>query len=469
MLTDFLSDKIRQQLPFEPTEEQTQLINELSLFLLSKEKDSLFLLKGYAGTGKTSIIGSLIKVLNEVQSKTMLMAPTGRAAKVFTSYANHPATTVHKKIYRQKSASDFHFEPAINLHKHTLFIVDEASMISNTQSGSSIFGSGRLLDDLIHFVYNGEGCRLLLMGDDAQLPPVGQQGSPALEKGVLEAYGFTVHNFSLSKVVRQSEASGILFNATAIRNEMTQWNPTQKPTLTISNFSDIKRIKGDELIDALIATYNNTGISNSLVITRSNKSALLYNRGIRNQVLQKEEELSSGDLLMVNKNNYFWSKNYENLEFIANGDSFEVVRIKKQHELYDLHFADVSLRFLDYDMEIDARILMESLYAETPADIENLNRKLFEKVSEDYMDIGNKKDRMKKIMADEYYNALQVKFGYAVTCHKAQGGQWDTVFIDQGYLPEILNSDYLNWLYTAITRAVAKVYLVNFSDDFFNK
>ena len=468
MLSNFLSSKIIQQLPFEPNKEQLLLIDELGEFLLSQQSEMLFMLKGYAGTGKTSIIGALIKVIDELKQKAVLMAPTGRAAKVFSSYANHPAFTIHKKIYRQKSISEYAFQLAENLHKHTLFIVDEASMINNS-SGKSIFGSGALLDDLISYVYSGEGCRLLLIGDDAQLPPVGDNYSPALEKSKLESYGFSVIDFGLTQVVRQSEKSGILFNATTIRNLINEQRIAEKPTFTLAGYADIQKLSGEDIIEAINSTYNKVGIENSIIITRSNKRAAIYNKGIRYQVLQKEDELSTGDLLMIGKNNYFWSKNYENLEFIANGDIMEVVRIRKHYHLYDLHFVDATLQFLDYEQEIDARLLVDSLYTETPADMEVLNKKIFEQVSEDFIDIGNKRERMKKIMENEYFNALQVKFAYAVTCHKAQGGQWDTVFIDQGQLPENLPNDYLNWLYTAITRAISHVYLVNFPEEFFEK
>ncbi len=467
MLSNYISTKIIQQLPFEPNQEQMNLIDQLSLFLVDQQHEGLFLLKGYAGTGKTSIIGALIKVVDEFKQKAILMAPTGRAAKVFSSYANHPAFTIHKKIFRQKSMTEFSFQLAENLHKHTLFIVDEASMINNSTFGQSVFGSGSLLDDLISYVYSGEGCRLLLLGDDAQLPPIGDNYAPALEKNRLEGYGLQVSHFTLTQVVRQSEKSGILFNATHIRTLINQEEFNKKPSFTLAGFNDIKKLSGEELIDAIHNSYNKAGIENSIIITRSNKRAAIYNKGIRNQVLQKEEELSTGDLLMVGKNNYFWSKNYENLEFIANGDILKIIRIRKHYHLYNLHFVDATLCFLDYEQEIDARLLVDSLYAETPADMELLNKKLFEQVSLDYAEIGNKRERMKQIMENPYYNALQVKFAYAVTCHKAQGGQWDTVFIDQGKLPDELPNNYLNWLYTAFTRSISTLYLVNFEKEYF--
>ncbi|MDR3704879.1 MAG: AAA family ATPase [Paludibacteraceae bacterium] len=469
MLSNFLVKKITEQLPFIPTDEQQLLIEQLAEFLMSQKTDELFLLRGYAGTGKTSVVAALIKAIIEFKQKAILMAPTGRAAKVFSSYSGHTAFTIHKKIYRQKSMTDFRFELAENLHKHTLFIVDEASMIANGSQGDSTFGSGRLLDDLISYVYSGEGCRLLLMGDDAQLPPVGQNESPALEIKNLESYMLSVSEFCLQQVVRQSSESGILHNATLIRNFIhTGQAIGEKPKFELAGFNDIKKLSGSELIDTLNSVYNNVGIENSIVITRSNKQATIYNKGIRYQVLQKEDEISSGDLLMVVKNNYFWAKNYEHLEFIANGDIVEISRVKKYHEMYNLHFADVSLRFLDYDYELDARILLDSLHAETPAEMEAINKKLFSNVAEDYADIGNKRERMKQITENEYYNALQVKFAYAVTCHKAQGGQWDTVLIDQGYVGDELTEDYYHWLYTAITRASKKLYLVNFAKEFFS-
>jgi exodeoxyribonuclease-5 len=468
MLSNFLVKKITEQLPFTPTDEQQLLIERLAEFLMSQKTDELFLLRGYAGTGKTSVVAALIKAIIEFKQKAILMAPTGRAAKVFSSYSGHTAFTIHKKIYRQKSMTDFRFELAENLHKHTLFIVDEASMIANGSMGDNTFGSGRLLDDLISYVYSGEGCRLLLMGDDAQLPPVGQNESPALEVKNLEGYMLSVPEFCLQQVVRQSSESGILHNATLIRNFIhTVQSTSEKPKFELTGFEDIKKLSGSELIDTLNSVYNNVGIENSIVITRSNKQATIYNKGIRYQVLQKEDEISSGDLLMVVKNNYFWAKNYEHLDFIANGDIVEIVRVKKHHEMYDLHFADVSLRFLDYDYELDARVLLDSLHAETPAEMEAINKKLFANVAEDYADIGNKRERMKRITENEYYNALQVKFAYAVTCHKAQGGQWDTVLIDQGYVGDELTEDYYHWLYTAITRASKKLYLVNFAKEFF--
>lgn len=467
MLSSFLSKKIEEKLQFTPTSEQKELIEQLSVFLMSQKTDELFLLKGYAGTGKTSIVGALIKALTEFKQKTVLMAPTGRAAKVFSSYSGQNALTIHKKIYRQKSMAEFRFELTDNLHKHTLFIVDEASMIANGSNTDSVFGSGRLLDDLVSYIYSGESCRLILLGDDAQLPPIGQNESPALNIDYMQGFSLSINPFCLQQVVRQTSDSGILHNATLIRNQIQEHNIGPKPQFELQDFKDFIRVSGSDIIETLNKTYNEAGVENSIVITRSNKQANLYNKGIRLQVLQKEDEISAGDLLMITKNNYHWAKNYEQLEFIANGDIVEITRVRRHYEMYDLRFADISLRFLDYDYELDARILLDSLHTETPAAAEELNKKLFVNVSEDYADIGNKRERMKQITSNEFYCALQVKFAYAVTCHKAQGGQWDTVFIDQGYVGEELTEDYYHWLYTALTRASSKLYLINYQKEYF--
>jgi exodeoxyribonuclease-5 len=470
MLNRFLIDKIRSHLPFEPTAQQAALIESLSVFLTSQEREKAFLLKGYAGTGKTSVVSALVKTFDELQQKVMLLAPTGRAAKVLSHYSGHPAFTIHKKIYRQKSAADFIFTLDNNLHKHTLFIVDEASMIANLSGEGSMFGSGQLLDDLVQYVYGSDGCSMILLGDTAQLPPVMQPVSPALELSKLQSFGLNVTDFTLTQVVRQAEESGILFNATALRNNLLEERTHLHPQFEVASFTDIRNLPGDELIDTLQAEYNKTGVEETIVITRSNKRANLYNNGIRARVFQKEEELSGGDLVMVVKNNYFWSKDYPEMEFIANGDVAEVQRILRYKELYGFRFADVLLRFIDYDCEIEARILVEALQAETPASLNDMNKKLYEAVSEDYAHIGNRRERAKEMQKNEFYNALQVKFAYAVTCHKAQGGQWQTVFIDQGNIPEEqLNTDYYRWLYTALTRATEKVYLVSFAKEFFKE
>ncbi|ADQ78994.1 exonuclease V subunit alpha [Paludibacter propionicigenes WB4] len=467
MLQNYIASCIRAQLPFDPTEQQTQLIEELGVFLMSTDKDKAFLLKGYAGTGKTSVVSALVRAFNELKQKTVLLAPTGRAAKVISGYSGFPAFTIHKKIYRQKSMSEFRFQLADNLHTHTLFIVDEASMISNTGSETA-FGSGRLLDDLVQFVYGSDGCSLLLLGDTAQLPPVMQPHSPALERDKLLGYGLKVYDFTLTHVVRQALESGILHNATLLRQQLLDERTTEFPRFELEGFSDIRKLSGMELIDEIQRSYDGVGVEDTIVVTRSNKRAGIYNNGIRARVMMKEDELSGGDLLMVTRNNYFWNKPYKEIDFIANGDILQIVRVGKHHTIYDFRFVDLTLRSLDYEWEIDARIWLDALQAESPAVMNEMTNKLFEAVLEDYPEITTKREKYKKVLENEYYNALQVKFAYAVTCHKAQGGQWKKVFVDPGQIvQEQLNSDFYRWLYTALTRASETVYLVNFPETAF--
>ncbi len=467
MLHNFIASRIEAQLPFEPTEQQTQLIEALGIFLMSTDNEKCFLLRGYAGTGKTSVVSALVRALNELKQKTMLLAPTGRAAKVIAGYSGFPAFTIHKKIYRQKSMSEFKFQLADNLNTHTLFIVDEASMISNTGTEST-FGSGRLLDDLVEFVYSGQGCSLLLLGDTAQLPPVMQPHSPALERDKLMGYGLKVHEYILTHVVRQALESGILHNATLLRQQLLEEKTSEFPKFELEGFSDIKKLGGMELIDEIQRSYEGVGVEDTIVVTRSNKRANMYNNGIRARVMMKEDELTNGDLLMVTRNNYFWNKPYKEIDFIANGDILQVMRVRKHHEMYGFRFVDLTLRSLDYDWEIDARIWLDALQAESPGVMNEMTNKLFQAVAEDYPEIMTKKELYKKILENEYYNALQVKFAYAVTCHKAQGGQWKKVFVDSGQISEEqLNSDFYRWLYTALTRATETVFLVNFPEKTF--
>jgi len=462
MLQNFIASRIHAQLPFEPTEQQTQLIELLGAFLMSTDNEKVFLLRGYAGTGKTSVVSALVRALNELKQKTVLLAPTGRAAKVISGYSGFPAFTIHKKIYRQKSMSEFRFQLADNLHTHTLFIVDEASMISNTGTETT-FGSGRLLDDLIEFVYGGEGCSLLLLGDTAQLPPVMQPHSPALEPDKIIGYGLHLQQFTLTHVVRQALESGILHNATLLRQQLIEEKTDEFPLFELEGFSDICKLNGTELLDEIQRSYDGVGVEDTIVVTRSNKRANIYNNGIRARVMMKEDELSSGDLLMITRNNYFWNKPYKEIDFIANGDILQVTRVRKYHEIYGFRFVDLSLRSLDYDWEIDARIWLDALQSDSPAAMNEKTNKLFQAVAEDYPEITTKKLLYKKILENEYYNALQVKFAYAVTCHKAQGGQWKKVFIDPGQInDDQLNSDFYRWLYTALTRATETVFLVNF-------
>ena len=469
MISDFFLDKIKQNFPFEPTSQQQEALEKIVSFLFSQKEEALFLLRGYAGTGKSSLLGALVKTMTEFKQKTILLAPTGRAAKVFSSYANHPAFTIHKKIYRQqKFAGDFgSFGLMDNLHKDTLFIVDEASMISNNGLDSSYFGTGRLLDDLIHYVYSGENCRLLLIGDSAQLPPVMEDDSPALQTAVLEGYGLEVHEAMLSQIVRQAESSGILYNATNIRNALNEGNTEAYPKLILNDFPDIVRINGEDLIDEISSAYDREGLENTMIISRSNKRSNIYNQGVRNRILYKEEELSTGDMLMVTKNNYHWTENIEGIDFLANGEIVEVLRIRREQELYGFRFRDVLVRSIDYDIELEIKILMDTLYSDAAGLTRERSEELFLNIMEDYSDISTRPAKMKKLKTDPFYNAVQVKFAYAVTCHKAQGGEWDTVFLDLGYISEEhLGIGFYRWLYTAITRAGKKLYLVNLPDEF---
>ena len=469
MVNTYLGQQIKTNFPYKPTFEQENVVKILANFLFCRKMDVLFLLKGYAGTGKTSLIGALVKTMDQLEQKCILMAPTGRAAKVFSHYAGHPAYTIHKKIYRQKSFSNEvdNFSINDNLHQHTLFIVDEASMIANDGLSGSMFGTGRLLDDLIQYVYSGQGCRLMLIGDTAQLPPVGEEESPALSADALKGYGLEVYEGMLTEVVRQLHDSGILWNATELRRYIAEEDYFTLPPIRVEGFPDIKVVPGNELIETINDCYEQVGMDETIVVCRSNKRANIYNKGIRNTILYREEELESGDLLMVAKNNYFWTEGCKEIDFIANGDIAEVRRVRREREMYGFRFADVTLRFSDYnDMELEATVLLDTLHTESPALPKEMNDKLFYAVLEDYADITVKRERMKKMKSDPYYNALQVKYAYAVTCHKAQGGQWKRVFLDQGYMTEdMLSSDYFRWLYTAFTRATETLYLVNWPKE----
>lgn len=469
MINSYLSRQITQNFPYNPTEDQLFALNSLSDFLLSEQTDSLLLLKGYAGTGKTSLVGALVKTMTELQQKSILLAPTGRAAKVFSGYAGQKAYTIHKKIYRQKAFSNepTGFLPADNLHKDTLFIVDEASMIANSGVDSFIFGTGRLLDDLIQYVYAGDNCRLILMGDVAQLPPVMQTESPALNPEILRGYNLGVTEVTLTQVVRQGEDSGILFNATRLRDALRNNTVEIFPKLKLKGFPDFQKVNGEELIEEISAAYSRDGLEETMIISRSNKRATIYNNGIRNRILYREEELSSGDRLMVAKNNYYWTAGSKEMDFIANGEIVQVLRVRRTTEMYGFRFADVLVRFQDYDIELDIKLLLDTLQTDSPALPKELNDKLFFTILEDYDDIPTKAGKMKKMKADPYYNVLQIKYAYAVTCHKAQGGQWMNVFLDIGYITEeMLGEDFYRWLYTAFTRATHRLYLINLPDEF---
>ena len=490
MIQDELKYRIRQALGLTPTTEQEQAIDVFTQFMTDRSEQVVMILRGSAGTGKTTLAGAIVKALAALKQKLILLAPTGRAAKVFSLYAGHAAYTIHRRIYRQKTAGDLSsFNLNNNLNRDTLFIIDEASMISNLGFGEAAFGSGCLLDDLMEFVYNGQNCRMLLIGDKAQLPPVGEEESPALMADVLRGYGMTVYECDLNQVLRQSEASGLLWNATRIRgyggtgvrgyensfeaggNLAPPYPRTPVlPRIRISGFPDIQVVPGDELIESLASSYSRVGMDETMVITRSNKRANIYNQGIRNTVLDREDELCRGDLLMIVKNNYFWSqetgvRSQESggIDFIANGDRAVVQRVRNTHELYGFRFAEVTMTFPDYDdYELTATVLLDTLTSEAPALTREQQEQLFNAVMEDYADIPVKADRIAKLKTDRYYNALQVKFAYAVTCHKAQGGQWAHIYLDQGYMTDdMLTPDYIHWLYTAFTRATEKLFLVN--------
>jgi len=464
MLNQFFLEQIKKNFPFEPTGEQYEVMEKWGDFLFNRNNDSLFLLKGYAGSGKSSLVGAIVKTLNELKQKSVLLAPTGRAAKVFSAYSGQNAYTIHKKIYRQKEFSNepTGFVLADNLHKHTLFIVDEASMISNDGLDFSFFGSGRLLDDLIHYVYSGEGCRLVLLGDSAQLPPVLQTESPALDLSVLQGYGLMVCSMTLTEVVRQAKTSGILTNATLLRKQMETNQTNDFPKLNARNGEDVQVVNGEDLLETIQDCYHRDGLDETIVITRSNKQANGFNNAIRNRILYREEELTAGDLLMVVKNNYHWAKDEESIDFIANGDLMEIRRVRRMQELYGFRFCDVTARFPDYDTEIDLKILLETLHTDSPALPKELSDKLFYAIWEDYADIPGKREKMQQMKANPFYNVVQVKYAYAVTCHKAQGGQWKNVFLDLSYIPrDRLGIDFYRWLYTAFTRATERVFLIN--------
>lgn len=470
MLKNHIVAILKENLGYEPTSSQEALMDVLADFILRPDRKEVLLVKGFAGTGKTTIVSALVKTLQHFRLRSVLMAPTGRAAKVFASFAGKTAYTIHKKIYRQKSTKDGFgkFVLEKNLHHKTIFLVDEASMISNQNRELSIFGSGRLLDDLITYVYNENSCKLILIGDTAQLPPVGLEISSALDKKILEGYGLEVHEVFLSDIVRQALGSGILMNATSIRNQIES-NDIHLPSLNLKDFDDIIRVSGEDLIEEITGAYDKSGMEGSMIVVRSNKMANKYNAGIRNQILWKESEIATGDYIMVVKNNYFWADDEHRIDFIANGDIAEIRKIIAYQEQFGCRFADLVLKFPDYnDVELEAKVLLDTIMLEAPSLNENQNKELFYKVLEDYPETKSKKQQFDQVRNDPFFNALQIKFAYAVTCHKAQGGQWPVVFIDQGYLnQEMINIEYLRWLYTAVTRATQKLYLVNFREEYF--
>lgn len=468
MLEDFIIGRIKAELPFEPNEEKEGLFKALGAFLVSRDARKAFILRGYAGTGKTSVMSALVRALAGLKQPCVLLAPTGRAAKVLSRYSGFPAYTIHKQIYRQNQLGSESFSLSDNLHRNTLFIVDEASMLSGARDNPT-FGSGCLLDDLVKYVYQGRGCSLLLLGDDAQLPPVGSTNSPALEADYMaSSYQLSVFSYQLSAVARQALDSGVLSEATRIRGELSAVSIQNSAVSIQPNGRDVIQVPGEEVIERLEDSWRKVGAEETLIIARSNKMTNLYNQGVRSRVLWKEDDLSSGDRIMVTKNNYFWTQEYENPEFLANGDMFEIVRLTKRHEMYGFRFANASLRSVDYDWEIDALVWLDTMTTDSPEANYAMQRELFSRIAEDYPEIRNKKELVKKIYDSPYYNALQVRFAYCVTCHKAQGGQWKHVYIDTGGIgedkermaDETERTGFLRWLYTALTRATEKIYLL---------
>lgn len=519
-IQEFIDEVVR-EFGFTPTHNQLNALETFARFLADREQNCVMVMRGSAGTGKTSLAGAMVRTFTRLGQKLLLMAPTGRAAKVFAMNSGHTAFTIHRKIYREKSYSGIggQFNLNDNMHKNTLFMIDEASMIGRGGGMTSDFGTGDLLSDLVQFVYNGHNCRMLLVGDCAQLPPVGEEEAPALHAEVLEAMGLKVYECDLREVLRQSQDSGILVNATYIRSLTPGPSPRRGevqlesdsglidsnmgesrlnsslsprrgeillqsnsgldfsefscdnllkvglPRIRFKGFADIVMVPGDELVERISSSYADVGMDETMVVTRSNKRANVYNQGIRATVLDREDELCTGDLLMVVKNKYLDKPqgDHGQLAFIANGDRVKVQRVRNIRELFGFRFADVWLQFPDYDdFEMQQTVILDTLTTEAPALTHEQQEQLYEAVMEDYADIPLKRDRMAKLKQDEYFNALQIKYAYAVTCHKAQGGQWAHVYIDQGYMTDdMLTPDYIHWLYTAFTRATEKLFLVN--------
>lgn len=467
MLRDFIIGRIKSELPFAPNEEKSGLFEALGSFLVSREERKAFILCGYAGTGKTSVTSALVRALHGLHQPCVLLAPTGRAAKVLRHYSGEQAYTIHKKIYRQNQLGSESFSLSDNLHRNTLFIIDEASMLSGNRDNGT-FGSGCLLDDLVRYVYNRHGCSMLLVGDDAQLPPVGSINSPALNADYMnQNYHLSCVIYQLTQVARQALDSGILSEATRVREILNHPYASKKPISLEPNGKDVVQLKGTEVIEQLENSWREAGPEETLIIARSNKMTNLYNNGVRARILWKEDDLSNGDRVMVTKNNYFWAEEYEDLDFIANGDMYEIERLSNRHEMYGFHFAKASLRSVDYHCEIEALVWLDTLTTDSPESNYMMQKELFSRISEDYPDIRNRKELVKQIYASPYYNALQIRFAYCVTCHKAQGGQWRHVYIDSGLGNEWLSGlseeevvEYTRWLYTAVTRATEKIYLL---------
>jgi len=466
--------QLKKSFPFDVTLKQDAFLKKISRFVLNDNQDEIFVLKGYAGTGKTTLLSILVNQLPFVNKKYVMLAPTGRAAKVISNYAKQPAFTIHKKIYYPKKDKNqgMAFTMQANKHKNTVFIVDESSMISDNVTDATMYTHGSLLDDLLYYVYSGQNCKLIIVGDTAQLPPVGMDESPALNEDKLALnYQMNVDYIELTEVMRQEEDSGILYNATELREQLQQ-EFYDFFEFDIKPFKDIIRLQdGYETLDAITEAFSKKGSEETIFIVRSNKRANQYNQQIRTRVLDNESEISAGDYIMVVKNNYFWLKDSKITDFIANGDVLEVMQIYKYHELYGFKFASIKARMIDYPemSAFDTIVLLDTLHSESASLTYEQSNKLYQEVLLDYQDEVTAYRKMQKVKNNEFFNALQIKFAYAVTCHKSQGGQWDTVFIEQPYLPDGISKDYMRWLYTALTRAKEKVYLIGFNDDFFNE
>jgi ATP-dependent exoDNAse (exonuclease V) alpha subunit len=457
---------------FQPTVKQNLFFQKIAVFLFNTSNDEIFVLKGYAGTGKTTIISSVINHLETINMKCVLLAPTGRAAKVISNYSGKPAYTIHKRIYfpKKSKGGGVSFTLQQNKFKNTIFIVDESSMISDTSLDSKLYANGSLLDDLFFYVEAGNNCKLLLVGDTAQLPPVNMTVSPALDIHTLSLhYQKNVQHIELDEVMRQAETSGILYNATQLR-ELLDSHFVDTFQFNLNTFKDIVRLQdGYDIQDAIHNAYDNYGLEDTVFIVRSNKRANQYNQQIRTSILSKESELSTGDYLMVVKNNYFWLKEDTEAGFIANGDIIEVLEIRKIQELYGFKFATVKIRMVDYPNQapFDTILMLDTITSESPSLTYEQSNQLYQEVLLDYEDERQHYKKLQKVKENEYFNALQVKFSYAITCHKSQGGQWKTAFVEQPYLPDGIDVDYVRWLYTAITRAEEKLYLIGFKDEYF--
>lgn len=464
--------KLKEDFPFSPTLKQDIVLQQLSTFVLAEDNNTIYLLKGYAGTGKTSIIGTLVKNLWQIKMSFVQMAPTGRAAKVISSYSDSPAQTIHRKIYlpKKERGGAISFSLQRNKHRNTLFIVDEASMIPDTKTDSKLFENGSLLDDLMHYVYSGHNCKLILIGDNAQLPPVKLDISPALDAQTLSMqFNKEVIGVELDEVMRQAETSGILKNATTIR-EFLNDGLYEDFRFDLNGQDEVVRlVDGYEIMDAITDSYSAYGNEGTVIILRSNKRANMYNQQIRQRILFKEEEVSPGDYLMVVKNNYFWLDAKSDAGFIANGDIIQILEIYSIKELYGFRFAEVNVQMTDYPnlQPFETVLILDTLTTNTPSlPYEDSNR-LYQEVMKDYVDEPSKYKKFLKVKNNTFFNALQVKFSYAVTCHKSQGGQWETIFVEQPYLPNGMDKDYLRWLYTAVTRARKRLYLIGFKEEMF--